>query len=102
MDVRPKKRTEERPRALLTGRECAGPPGVAGRAVPSCVEGRQGDQVRRVAGQVGEVDARVRDKDHLDLLRLVLLVPLPVVDLEGSTRVNGNMSVPGLLGSISR
>lgn len=69
------------------------------RAVPSCVEGRQGDQVRCVAGQVGEVDARVRDKDHLDLLRLVLLVPLPVVDLEGQRALMGTCPSQG---SISR
>lgn len=76
-----KKQREQHDPRLLTRRKGAGPAGVAGRAVSSCVEGRQGDQVGRVAGQVGENHTCVRDENHLDLLRLVLLVPLPVVDL---------------------
>ena len=69
---------------LLTRRKRAGPTGVTGRAVSSCIEGRQSDQVRCVARQVGEMHTGLRDKNHLDLLSLVLLVPLPVVDLKTS------------------
>lgn len=68
--------------AGLTSLQGSGPSGVAWRAVPSRVEGRQSDQVRGVRGQVGQEHTRVWDEDHLDLLRLVLPVPLPVVDLQ--------------------
>lgn len=67
---------------LPTGLQSAGPAGVTGWAISSRVEGSQSDQVRCVAGQVGEVHTGVRDKNHFDLLSLVLLVPLPVVDLQ--------------------
>lgn len=65
----------------LTRGKRAAPARVTGRAVSSCVKGCQRDQVRCVARQVGEVHTRVWDKNHFDLLGLVLLVPLPIVDL---------------------
>lgn len=68
--------------APLTRLQGAGPAGVAGGAVSSRVEGGQSDQVRRVTGQVGEVDTRVWDENHFDLLSLVLFVSLPVVNLQ--------------------
>lgn len=67
---------------LPTRLQGSGPAGVTGRSVSSRVEGGQCDQVRRVAGQVGEMNASVRDENHLHLLSLVLLVPLPVVYLQ--------------------
>lgn len=65
-----------------TRRQGAGSAGVTRRAVSSSVEGSQSDQVRRVAGQVGEMHSGVWDKNHFDLLGLVLLLSLPVVDLQ--------------------
>ena len=79
--------------ALPTRLHGAGPAGVAGGAVSSGVEGRQSDQVRCVAGQVGELHPGVWDKNHLDLLTLVLLVPLPVVDLQH--RKTLSITLPG-------
>lgn len=67
-----------------------GPSGITGRAVSSRVEGRQRDKVRRVAGQVGEMHAGVRDKNHFHLLSLVLLFSLPVVNLRNRKRQVGN------------
>lgn len=84
MGARLSSRTGSYQRILLTRRTCAGPTGVTGRAVSGRVEGGESDQVRRVARQVGEMHTGVRHKNHLDLLGLVLLVPLPVVDLETS------------------
>ena len=60
----------------------AGSAGVTGWAVASRVEGCQSDQVRRVTGQVGEMHTGVWDKNHFDLLGLVLPLTLPVVDLQ--------------------
>lgn len=68
--------------APLTRLQGAGPTGVAGGAVSSRVEGGQSNQVRHVTGQVGEVDTCVWDENHFDLLSLVLLVSLPVVNLQ--------------------
>lgn len=50
-------------------------------SVSGRVEGGQCDEVGCVTGQVGEGDPGVGDKDHRDLLRLVLPVSLPVVNL---------------------
>ena len=71
---------------LHTRLQCAGPMGVTGWAVSSHVEGSQSDQVRSVAGQIGETHMGVWGKARLDLLTLVLPVPLPVVNLH--TRKN--------------
>lgn len=68
--------------ALLTRLQGAGATGVAGGGVSSRVEGGQSDQVRRVTGQVVEVDTRVWDENHFDFLSLVLLVSLPIVNLQ--------------------
>lgn len=74
-----------------------GPPGVTRWSVSSCVEGSQCDQIRSIAGQVSEVHASVRDKNDLHLLTLVLLISLPVVDLQQRTQtLSTTLVVTGL------
>lgn len=67
---------------LPTRLQCPSPTGVTGGSIASGVEGSQCDQIRWVTAQVCEVHTGVWNKNHLHLLRLVLLVFFPVVDLQ--------------------
>lgn len=67
--------------------------GAAAGAVPGRVEGGDADQVPRVARQVLEPHARLREEKDLHLLRVVQRVALPVIDLSGQRD-----RIPALLG----
>lgn len=92
----------EHPRGAAEGTRCP-PTGLVGAALPgaapgpvsSRVEGRDADQVAGVAAEVLELHRGLRQEKHLHLLRLVLAVGLPVVDLAQGARAGAGHGTGG-------
>lgn len=78
-----------------TGLVGAALPGAAPGPVSSRIEGRDADQVAGVAAEVLELHHGLRQEKHLHLLRLVLAVGLPVVDLAQGARAGAGHGTGG-------
>ncbi len=73
---------------MLTCLKSASPPGLTEGTVSSSIEGRQLEHMVCVAGQVLQSHAGFRPEENLNSLRFILIVHLPVKNLQATKRMN--------------
>ncbi len=73
---------------MLTCLKSAPPPGLTEGTVSSSIEGGQLDHMVRVAGQVLQSHAGFRPEENLNSLCFILIVHLPVKNLQATKSLN--------------